>query len=70
VPELVPAEVGALFSEDAEFGAALEHAARCRPADCRAWAEERFSAAVCARNHVKLYQRLLDGEAVFQSHRK
>lgn len=65
VPELVPLEVGALFSEDAAFGAALEHAARCKPADCRDWAMERFSSQVCARNHLALYQRILDGDKVF-----
>lgn len=65
VPELVPPQVGAVFTEDAEFGAALEHAARCKPADCRDWAMERFSSQVCARNHLVLYQRILDGDTVF-----
>lgn len=65
VPELVPPQVGALFTEDAEFGAALEHAARCKAADCRDWALERFSSRRCAGNYLALYQRILDGDKVF-----
>jgi glycosyltransferase involved in cell wall biosynthesis len=65
VPELVTPQVGALFEEDAEFGAALEHVRGCRPQDCRDWAMERFSSRVCARNHLALYERILDGDAVF-----
>lgn len=61
VPELVPRSVGAIFSLDLEFADALAHAATCRPADCRQWAMEHFSAEVCARNHVTLYERLADG---------
>ena len=65
VPELVPPEVGALFTTDEEFPEALEHATACRPADCREWAMANFSSAVCARNYLDLYERLLSGEDLF-----
>ncbi|ABB24655.1 glycosyltransferase [Pelodictyon luteolum] len=65
VPELVPPEVGALFTTDEEFPDALERAMACRPLDCREWAMANFSSAVCAGNYLTLYERLLGGEDVF-----
>jgi glycosyltransferase involved in cell wall biosynthesis len=65
VPEIVTPGVGALFSADEEFPEALERAMACRPSDCREWAMANFSSAVCARNYLTLYDRLLSGEDVF-----
>ncbi|TCD48926.1 glycosyltransferase [Chlorobium sp. N1] len=65
VPEIVTPEVGALFSTDEEFPEALERATACSPSDCRDWAMANFSSAVCARNYLTLYERLLSGEDVF-----
>jgi glycosyltransferase involved in cell wall biosynthesis len=65
VPELVPPEVGALFTEDEEFPEALERASACSPADCREWAMANFSSSVCATSYLALYERLLSGEDVF-----
>jgi glycosyltransferase involved in cell wall biosynthesis len=65
VRELVPPHVGALFERDEDFPQALAQAVACRSRDCRDWAMTHFSAAVCARHYLTLYQRLCDGEAVF-----
>ena len=65
VPELINDKVGALFERDEDFAAALRHASVCKPEDCRAWAVEHFSSKVCAESYAQLYQRVIDGEAVF-----
>lgn len=65
VPELVPSDVGALFTEDEQFPEALEKALSCSPQHCRDWAMTYFSSAVCAKNYLNLYDRLVSGEDVF-----
>ncbi len=65
VSELINDKVGALFDRDEDFAAALAHAAVCKPQDCRAWALANFSSQVCAENYLKLYQRVIRGDAVF-----
>lgn len=65
VPELINAQVGALFDSDAAFGGALAHALSCKPSDCRDWAVSRFSSRVCAESYLALYERVVQGENVF-----
>lgn len=62
VPELIPPEVGALFTDDEEFPDAFERAMGCSPKDCREWAITRFSSSVCAANYLALYERVIGGE--------
>ncbi|NTV97641.1 MAG: glycosyltransferase family 4 protein [Chlorobiaceae bacterium] len=65
VPELIPAEVGALFTDDDMFPEALEKAQSCSPHLCREWAMTYFTSSICATNYLKLYERILSGESVF-----
>ncbi len=65
VPELINNDVGALFTEDEAFPEALEKALSCSPKNCRDWAIEHFSSAVCAANYLNLYDQILSGENVF-----
>ncbi len=65
VPELIPSNVGALFTDDNMFPDALERAFSCSPKDCRDWAITYFSSAVCAANYLNLYERIASGENVF-----
>lgn len=67
VPELVPNQVGALFSSDEEFPVALERALACSPQACRDWAMQNFSSSICAQNYFALYERVLNTEVVFSS---
>ena len=62
VPEIIHEGVGALFSSDEEFSAALEHALACTPQNCRQYAMGRFSIRVCAQNYLSVYQRCKSGE--------
>ena len=62
VLELVPSQVGALLRSDDEFPQALQQALACSPADCRKWAEDRFTSLICAENYLKMYARVVSGE--------
>ncbi|MFZ4801423.1 MAG: glycosyltransferase [Chlorobium sp.] len=65
VPELINADVGALFTDDDMFPDALERALACSPKHCRDWAVTHYSSAVCATNYLNLYERIISGENVF-----
>jgi glycosyltransferase involved in cell wall biosynthesis len=67
VPELIPNDVGALFTGDESFPEALERAISCSPKRCRDWAMTHFTSRICAENYVRLYERLVSGEDVFGS---
>jgi glycosyltransferase involved in cell wall biosynthesis len=67
MPELINERVGALFEKDEDFAAALDHAFFCKPSDCRDWALAHFSSGVCAKNHLDLYERVLQSDVVFSS---
>lgn len=67
VPELIPHQVGALFSSDDEFPEAMERALACSPHACRDWAMVKFSSKVCAQNYLNLYERVVDGESIFDN---
>ena len=55
---------GALFSNDEEFERALAHVNTIKPADCRAYAESRFSIGHSVRAYVTQYERVLSGETL------
>ncbi|NTW83852.1 MAG: glycosyltransferase family 4 protein [Chlorobiaceae bacterium] len=65
VPELIPSDVGALFTDDASFPEALENALSCSPQRCREWVMTYFTSSICAANYLKLYERISSGESVF-----
>lgn len=64
VPEIVNPEVGFLCETDAEFGEAFSAVADIRPALCREFAADQFSAARMAEGYLTLYRRILDGETL------
>lgn len=65
VPELIPSDVGALFTDDNMFPDALEKALCCSSKNCRDWAMTHYSSAVCAANYLNVYERIICGEKVF-----
>jgi glycosyltransferase involved in cell wall biosynthesis len=65
VPELIPPEVGALFTDDDSFLQALDHIRGCSPRACRDWAMSRFTTSECASGYVALFERMLNGEDPF-----
>jgi glycosyltransferase involved in cell wall biosynthesis len=65
IPELIPPDVGALFTDDDMFPEALENAVACSPERCREWAMSCFTSTICATNYLNLYERILSGESVF-----
>lgn len=63
IPEqVVPGATGFLCETVDELAEAMERVDELDPADCRASAEERFSASRMAADYVELYQRVRDGE--------
>jgi glycosyltransferase involved in cell wall biosynthesis len=60
-PEIVePGRTGYLCEDEDEMVAAVERVGRIERADCRSAAERRFSLARMARDHERLYRRLLE----------
>ena len=60
-PEIVePGRTGYLCEDEDEMVAAIEAVGTIKRADCRSAAERRFSMARMARDHERLYRRLLE----------
>lgn len=67
LPELVPADVGALISpEKTELWIEAVRDARSKwnPERCRQWAMEKFHYNVMTRNYLEYYGRILGGESI------
>jgi glycosyltransferase involved in cell wall biosynthesis len=65
-PEIIdPGRTGYLCPDEGEMISAVDRVAELDRAQCRAAAETRFSLQRMARDHDRLYRRILDREASF-----
>ncbi len=67
LPELVNENVGVL-SDRAEELAEAVRSRQFSPQDCHHLATTRFTAKEMARRHIELYERIVDGETLHQTH--
>lgn len=64
VPELVVPQCGAICDSDADFENAIARRGSWRSTDCRDWAMSRFHYRQMAASYVKMYERVMKGEAL------
>ena len=62
LPEMIPADVGAVLKTDVDWVAQLRKGSQdWDPARCRAWAAEKFHYLIMAENYVRAYQAVVAG---------
>ena len=64
MPELVTDKVGAICRTRDEFLEGIERLRDWRPADCRERVMQEFHYLKMAKDYLRLYQRVLDGESL------